>query len=154
MSPSLHTTSLQPFLGYYYARENFFLHGFSAFDMPVNFLNPLMMYNDLGIGYYLRRDPDATRFLTAIVPTFETHINTPLNHRDPYNVFDKAGTPDVVNLTVGINFEFYRRSVLTFGLVEAVTGPRPFDLEAVMLLNIRFGVTPGSRRSLVPMIGG
>ncbi len=145
LSPSLHTTALQPFLGYYFARGDFFFHGFSAIDVPVNFLNPLMMYNDVGVGYYLRRDPDARRFLTAIVPTFETHINTPLNHRDPYNVFDKAGTPDVVNLTAGINFEFHRRSVLTFGLVESVTGPRPFDLEAVVLLNIRFGGgTPGS----------
>jgi hypothetical protein len=152
--PSLHTTTMQPFIGYYFRRGNAFLHGFSAIDVPVNFNNPLMMYNDVGIGYFFRRDDDPNRFLTAVVPTFETHVNTPLNHRDPYNVFDKAGTPDVVNLTAGLNFEFYRRAILTFGIVEAVTGPRPFDLEAVVLFNIRFGGAPGSTQPLVPMIGG
>ena len=33
------------------------------------------------------------------------------------HVFDKAGTPEVVNLTAGFNFEFHRSSILTFGLV-------------------------------------
>ena len=36
-----------------------------------------------------------------------------------------------------VNFEFYRTSVLTFGLVTPITNPRPFDLEALVLLNFR-----------------
>ena len=57
----------------------------------------------------------------------------------------------MVNITSGVNFEFYRTAVLTLGFVTPVTGPRPFDYEATALLNIRFG---GRRRSIVPMIGG
>jgi hypothetical protein len=142
LQPSLHTTTLQPFLGYYFTRAGFFLQGFSAIDVPVNFNDPLMWYNDVGIGYIFRPNPTTAGIVTAIAPTFETHVNTPLNHRDPYNLFDKAATPDVVNLTFGLNLELWRRSVLTFGVVEAVTGPRPFDIEAVALLNIRFGGGP------------
>jgi hypothetical protein len=137
LTPSLHTTTLQPFLGYYFNRCGFYLQGFSAIDVPVNFNNPLMMYNDIGVGYLYR--PQTSGMITAIAPTFETHVNTPLNHRDAYNLFDKAGTPDVVDLTAGLNIEICRRSVLTLGVVEAVTGPRPFAIEAIALLNFRFG---------------
>jgi hypothetical protein len=143
LQPSLHTTTLQPFMGYYFSRAGFFLQGFSALDVPVNFANPLMLYNDVGIGYIYRPDPNNAGMITAVAPTFETHVNTPLNHRDPYSLFDKAGTPDVVNLTAGLNLEFWRRSVLTFGVVESVTGPRPFDLEVLALLNFRFGGSGG-----------
>jgi hypothetical protein len=146
LSPPLHTTSIQPFLGYYLNCRGFFLQGFSALDVPVNYLDPLLMYNDVGIGYYLRRDTDPGRFVTAIAPTFEVHVNTPLNHRDAYNLFDKGATPDIVNLTFGLNIEFLFRSVLTLGVVESVTGPRPFDIEAVALFNWRFGGSAGPRR--------
>ena len=79
-----------------------------------------------------------------MAPTFEVHVNTPLNHRDPFDANDLAGTPDVVNLTYGVNFEFCRTAVLTFGFVTPVTGPKPFDFEALLLFNLRFG---GSRRA-------
>ena len=64
------------------------------------------------------------RFLTAVAPTFEVHVNTPLNHRDPFNRFDIAGTPDGVNLTYGLNFGFQRTAVMTFALVTPVTESR------------------------------
>jgi hypothetical protein len=158
LQPSLHTTTLQPFLGYYFNRCGFFLQGFSAIDVPVNINDPLMWYNDIGIGYLYRPSSSEGRMVTALAPTFETHVNTPLNHRDPYNLFDKAATPDVVDLTFGLNIEFWRRSVLTLGMVEAVTGPRPFDLEVVALLNFRFGgggaqgAMPGSPSLNVPPV--
>ena len=101
-----------------------------------------LIYNDIGIGYFLLRRADPERFLTAIAPTFETHVNTPLTHRDPFNPRDSAGTADIVNLTYGVNFEYYNRAVLTFGLVTPVTGPRPFDLEALVLFNVWFGGSP------------
>jgi hypothetical protein len=28
-----------------------------------------------------------------VAPTFETHINTPLTHRDPFNSKDPGGVP-------------------------------------------------------------
>ena len=111
------------------------------------------MYNDVGIGYFLYRDPDlnSSNFLTAVVPTSEVHVNSPLNHQNAYNPNDIAGSANVVNLTQGVGFEFRRRSILTFGIVTPVTSPKPFDIEALILFNVRFG---GSRRTLPPMLGG
>jgi len=66
-------------------------------------------------------------------------VNSPLNHCGFDNPNELAGAPDVVNLTYGLNVEFDRNSLLTFGFVTPVTGPRPFDYEAVLLFNFRFG---------------
>jgi hypothetical protein len=146
------TTTIQPFMAYYLTRGRFYFHGFTALDIPVDPTDATLLYNDVGLGYFLYRSPDPDRFLTAVVPTLEAHLNTPLNHRGEFNNFDLAGTPDILNITSGINFEFSRRSVLTFGFVNPVTGPRPFDFEAVILLNIRYGKT--ARRSVFPQIAG
>ncbi len=85
------------------------------------------------------------------MPTFEAHINNPLTHRSPFDPNDPTGTTDVVNLTYGVNFEFYKQSTLTFGFVNPVTSPKPFDYEWVLLFNVRFG---GSNRTPPPIIGG
>ena len=98
-----------------------------------------MIYNDLSLNYQLYRSDSADQFITAIVPTFEAHINTPLTHRAEYNLFDPSGTPDVVNLTYGLHSEFFGRAVATFGFVTPVTGPRPFEFEVVGMLNIYLG---------------
>ena len=110
------------------------------------------MFNDVGIGYFLLRDPDPSRFLTAVAPTFEVHVNSPLNHHGFDNPNELAGTPTVVNLTYGLNLEFCRNSLLTFGFVTPVTGPRPFDYEALVLFNFRFGRS--ARRAVPPVTSG
>ena len=150
---SIQTTTIQPYVGYIFRRDRFYLHGFSAFEFPMNPSDVTLMYNDFGVGYFLYRDPDfnSSKFLTAVVPTSEVHVNTPLNHQNAFNPNDIAGTANVVNLTQGVGFEFHRRSILTFGVVTPVTSPKPFDIEALILFNIRFG---GSRRTLPPMLGG
>jgi hypothetical protein len=150
---SVHAAEIQPFVGYIWRRDRFYLHGFAAIDVPTSTSEVTLIFNDIGIGYYLLRRPDPQMFLTAIAPTFETHVSDPLTHRDAFNPKDATGTPDVVNLTSGVNFEFFQRSVLTFGFVTPVTGPRPFNYEWLLLFNFRFG---GSRtgRSALPMLGG
>jgi hypothetical protein len=150
----IHTTMIQPFLGYLWIRGDFYLQGFSAIEFPVNPAQVTYMYNDVGLGYFVLRAPDSdtTRFLTGLAPTFEVHVNTPLNHRDVYNANDPAGSPDVVNLTYGLNMEFRRNALLTFGFVTPVTGPRPFDLEFLLLFNVRFGRS--ARRATPPVISG
>ncbi len=138
---AFHSVEFQPFLGYILAHDRCYLQGFSALAVPSNPRDVTQIYNDIVVGYYIYRQYDPAQFLTGIIPTFETHINTPINHRDPYNRFDPAGTADVVNLTYGLNFEFHRNTFLTFGYVTPVTGPKPFDFEVVALLNIMFGRT-------------
>ena len=65
----------------------------------------------------------------------------PLNHRDPFNRFDPAGTADSVDFTFGLNFGIRNTAVLTTAFVTSVNSPKPFDSEAVVMLNIYFGRT-------------
>ena len=122
-------------------RDRFYLHGFSAIDTPASLRVATMLFNDVGIGYFVLKSTDPQDWLTAIAPTFEVHVNSPLTHGDWTNRNDPGGVPNVVNLTYGINFEFNRRSILTFGMVTPVTGPRPFDYEVLALLNVFYGRT-------------
>jgi hypothetical protein len=146
----INSTLFQPFVGYIWNRGNFYLHGFSAIESPVNPSQVSELFNDVGIGYFLVRSDDPGRLVTAVAPTFEVHVNTPLNHHDFDNPRDAAGTANVVNLTYGLYIEFARNTLLTLGFVNPVTGPKPFDFEALALLNYRFGRS--ARRATPPVI--
>jgi hypothetical protein len=152
-SKSFRDTTLQPFMGYFYSRGNFYLQGFEAIDVPLDPHDVTILFNDIGIGYYVYRNPNSS-FITAFAPTFEVHANIPLNHRDIFNVRDVAGTADVVDLTTGGNIQFGKRTVLLLGAVTPVTGPRPYAIEAVALLNFYFGGSQGRGISpAFPMAG-
>jgi len=150
---AVHDTTVQPFIGYLWRRGDFYLHGFVAIDVPTSVRDVTMVYNDIGIGYYVYRNPDPYGFLTALVPTFEVHVNDPLTHGDFNNPLDLTGTADVVNLTYGISALIGPNSVFTFGVVTPVTGPHPFSYELLGLINIRFGRSRGARAPL-PIVGG
>jgi hypothetical protein len=134
-SRTFHETTLQPFAAFLCARGDFYFQGFSAIDVPTDSHDVTLWFNDLGVGYFLYRACDCDRFLTAVAPTLETHVNTPLNHR---NRSDLAHTPDIVDLTAGVNLEFMQRTRLAVGVVAPVTGPKPFDVEVVVQLRCRF----------------
>jgi hypothetical protein len=136
---NIHETILQPYVGYYLALGNGYFHGFSAIDVPTDERDVTLLHNDIGVGYFLYRSPSACRLLTAVIPTFEAHVNDPLNHRGAFNFADPAGTADWVDLTSGVTFEFRRRATLAVALVTPVTGPKPFDFEVLAQLNVRFG---------------
>jgi hypothetical protein len=38
------------------------------------------MFDDIGVGYFLMRGVP-NQVVSAVVPTVEVHLNTPLNHR-------------------------------------------------------------------------
>jgi hypothetical protein len=136
---SIPTTSLQPFIAYIFNFDRWFLQGFTGSNIPTDSKVTTMYYNDVGIGYFFFRNSSPGALLTAIVPTFEVHVNTPLNHRATTAVGSLLGTPDVVDLTFGVNFALWRRAVLAAGIVDPVTGPRPYELEAIVQLNVFFG---------------
>jgi hypothetical protein len=140
-------TQIQPFVGYLFTRDRFYLQGFTSVDVPSTSQDVTLLFNDLSIGYYAYRAADANRFLTAIVPTAEAHLNTPLNHRG-FSATDLASTPDVLDLTFGTNLEIRKRALISVAYVTPVTGPKPFNAELVLLLNIRLG---GSRQNLSPV---
>jgi hypothetical protein len=144
-------TEIQPFIGYLLIRDRFYLHGFVSLSTPTTIRDVTMFYNDVGVGYFVFRSVDPDRFITSVAPTFEVHLNSPLTHRDWANANDPAGTADVVDLTYGVNVGIFQQSVLTFGWVTPVTGPRPFNYEALLLFNWRFG---RSRTGAAPPIVG
>jgi len=121
--------------------------------VPMNPADALFLHNDVGIGYFVYRNPDPNGFLTLIAPTYEIHVSTPLDHRNPFNSFDPAASQNVVNFTYGINVGLGPRSLLTLGFVTPVTTPKPFDYETTLLFNMYFG---GRRRAIPtpPVIGG
>jgi hypothetical protein len=137
---SLHTTDLQPYLGFIWSYGNFFAQGFSAIDVPMTPSLPTFWYNDLAIGYFLYRNP-GPGCLTAVAPVFEAHLTDPMNHRDWTNPNAIGASYDMLNFTYGLNLEFSHRSYLTFAYCAPVTGPRPFAGEAMLYYNFRFGRT-------------
>jgi hypothetical protein len=145
---------IQPFLGYYRTNGRFYWQGFEAIDVPTDPNDVTMLYNDIGIGYFVYRSPDPHRFLSAIAPTFETHVNVPLNHVGAFRSNDPAGTPNVVDLTFGVNFLVRRSSMLTVAFIDPVTGPRPFDFEWTVLLNYYFGRTRNQPPGPTPPVAG
>jgi hypothetical protein len=151
----LRDVQLQPFLGYIFNLGDFFIQGFTAIDVPTDDRDVTLYYNDFGLGYYLFRSDEPTSFVNAVVPTFEVHVNTPLNHRGALNPNDPFGSADIVNLTYGANVLMGGRALLSVGVVTPVTGPRPFDYEFLALLNIYFGRT-GRNPALqtVPLFAG
>ncbi len=135
----LNSTYFQTCLAYIYNYERWYFQGFSGFSFSANSNDTSMIYNDLGVGYYVFRSRDSRDWLTALAPTFELHVNNPLNHRDPFNRFDLAGSPDSVDLTFGLNFGIKNSAVLTAAFVTSVASPKPFDSEAMLMLNIFYG---------------
>jgi hypothetical protein len=136
--PGFHGTTIQPWLGYIWNWGDLYLHGFTAVDFPADSNDVTILYNDVGVGYFVYRTSDADRLVSAVAPTVEVHVNTPLDHRGVLGSLDPAATPDWVDLTVGTNVEFYQRTRLAVGVVTPVTGPKPFDFEVLAQLRVRF----------------
>jgi hypothetical protein len=134
----IHYTNIQPYLAFQWTFNRLYFIGFAAINIPTSSGDVLMLYDDLSIGYFVYRNADPNAFLKSIAPTVEIHVNTPTNHRDIFNINDIAGTSEVVDTTQGINFFFGKRTVLSLGVAEPLTGPKPFSLEALALLNVFF----------------
>jgi hypothetical protein len=132
------SVTLQPWVGYIWVQDKFFLHGFTSIDVPTDSGDVTMLYNDVGVGYYVYQTKDCDKWITAIVPTLELHVNTPLNHRGAFNFTNQAATPDWVDLTVGTDLELRKHAMLSIGFVTPLTGPKPYDFEVLTQLNIRF----------------
>ena len=147
----LNDTIIEPFVGYLLVRDRFYLQGFTSISTPSSIKDVTMVYNDIGLGYFLVRSTEPTAFFTGVAPTIEAHINTPLTHGGVFNSNDIAGTPAVVDLTYGLNVTMKSNYVMTLGVVTPVTGPRPFNTEYLLLFNVYYG---RSRKAIIPPILG
>jgi hypothetical protein len=94
-----------------------------------------MLTNDIGVGYWLRRN-EQCGLINSIAPTCEVHVTNPLNHRGSDSV--PVGLADIVNMTYGVhvysNFGWY----LSAAVGHPITGPKPFDLEGIVQVGYRF----------------
>jgi hypothetical protein len=131
---NIHSVLFQPFIGYYWNLDRFYVQGFSSVTVPTDERDVTLLFNDIAVGYWLYRCPRG-QVVTGIAPTLEMHVTTPLNHRGE---FDPIVVPDLAVLTAGLHFGFSNHSSLTVGVATPLTGPRPYDVEAMAQLNWRF----------------
>ena len=131
---SLHSTLLQPWFGYIWNADRFFVQAFHSVVVPTDARDVTLLFNDVGLNFWLYRNP-SPRFVDFIVPSFEVHVTTPLNHRSAGDLLD---VPDLVVLTSGIHVGLFRNGTLSLGVAVPVTGPQPFHIEAFTQLNWRF----------------
>jgi hypothetical protein len=131
----------QPFLGYIWTRERFFFQGFTSMTLPLVTVQSMILFQDLGIGIWAYRNEGSGAFLTGFAPTFEMHLNVPLQGPQRASwIFERIGLPfhTQLNLTFGGTFEFWNRATLGLGFVVPTVGPIPFDYEFLAQLNVRF----------------
>jgi hypothetical protein len=151
--PITRDTILQPFVGYIWTADHWFVHGFSGIEVPTDSRDVTLLFNSVGVGYRFCRACPHDCLVRAIDPTLEVHLSDPLNHRGAFRVSDLAGTADVCDLTMATTLELGRRSNLSVGIVTPVTGPKPFDVEALVQLNWFFGARGRTAASSTNVIG-
>jgi hypothetical protein len=129
--PESRPVLFQPFLGGVYNWGNFYLQGFTSVIIPTDSRDPTLFYNDIGVGYFLYRNPNF--LIRGIVPTLEWHITTPAHvHNEDEN------SDTWVTLTPGVHLQVGQTTTITLGASVPVTGPKPFDVEGIAQLNFRF----------------
>ena len=117
-----------------------YVQGFAGVNVPTDSRVVTMLYNDVGIGYFLHRAEDPDAWLTSVVPSMEVHVNTPLNHRGGFSdVGDPGATIDAVNLTFGLSATLRLADGPVGGVRHAGDRAPSVRFEVVALLNIYFG---------------
>jgi hypothetical protein len=116
----------QPWVGFIQVFDRAYLQGISAVIVPTDSRDVTLFSNSLGFGYWLFRS-DTDRLVRGIIPVFEAHIRTPLNHRDPNGL---VFLQDQVNLTGGLHVRL-PRATLGGAVSVPVVAPRPWNVEGI-----------------------
>jgi hypothetical protein len=130
----LHSTLFQPFLGGRLSDGTFFVQAFTSVSVPTKSDFPTLLFNDVSLGYVVYRG-EPTAPITTVAPVVEAHLTTPLTGR---GADAPLVAPDLLVLVAGVQFGVYGPSTLTLGVGAPVTGPRLFDVEGIVQLNLRF----------------
>ena len=130
----IHSTLLQPYMGYIWTRGDLFAQGFNSIVVPTDDSDVTFMAFDLATGYVAYKRPGAA--LSAWIPAAEFHLNTPLNHRGL--TAESAGFVDQLTILGTSHFILYDKSSVAFSAGAPVTGPRSFSLQAGVQFNFRF----------------
>lgn len=126
------TVLFEPFLGYIFnSTGKVYVHGFSSVLVPTDSNYATSLLNDIGVGYVLyRRGPACDRWITAVVPTVEAHVTTPLEKREIMT--------DIVNLTAGVIIGLGKRSSFGIAFDTPITQPHPYDFQTVAYLDVTY----------------
>jgi hypothetical protein len=131
---------IEAFMGFILSQGDFYCQGFTSLIVPLARPESIVLFEDLGVGYFVYRD--ATGLIRSVAPTVEMHITVPLKQADPsvsdFGLFDTTHVSDIVDFTLGGTIEFSNRSTLGLGVCVPVTGPKPWDVEAIAQFNYRF----------------
>jgi hypothetical protein len=121
----------QPYVGFLYNfGTNWYAEGYSSVAIPTNSNTDLLLFEDIGVGYWLYQ---GNSFLTGIVPTVEFHANIAPNDKEciGYNTNE-------LDITAGVHAIFNRRAILTLAGSIPVSGPLPYTFEGIIQLNYMF----------------
>jgi hypothetical protein len=130
----LHSTLIQPFVGARVQAGDVFALAFSSVAIPTDSRDVTILFNDLAVGFVMHVT-DPAGLVRWVAPTAEVHVTTPLTHRNGTGL---VSVPDLVVLTGGVEVGFGTGTSVNVGVATPVTGPRPFDVEAVLQLNFRY----------------
>jgi hypothetical protein len=133
---------LAPFGGFIWQQGDLFVHGFSSLTLPVVRAESIVLFNDVGVGYYVYRDESPSSLVSAIVPTLELHLTNPLRQPDPnvrlFGLIDNIRIPNTLDVTLGTTAVLSNSGTLGVALSVPLTGPKPFDVEVLVQLNYLF----------------
>jgi hypothetical protein len=143
LNPGMSTIAyLAPFGGFIWQQGDLFVHGFSSLTLPVVRAESIVLFNDVGVGYYVYRDDSPSSMVSAIVPTLELHLTNPLRQPDRkvnlFGIVDDQRLSDVFDVTLGTTAVLSNRGTLGVALSVPLTGPKPFDVEVLVQLNYLF----------------
>ncbi|HLZ08972.1 MAG TPA: hypothetical protein VKT80_10320, partial [Chloroflexota bacterium] len=126
---------LQPYVGFWRRfTERAYFHSFNSIAIPTDSRDVVFMFNDIGFGYWLYRNPN-DRFVQGVVPTIELHLDTPLTDRGAQTI--PIGVSDQLNLTLG-GYAVLPRSLLGWAVAVPLLGPRSYGVEMLANYTLRF----------------
>lgn len=128
------TFYIQPWLGWLLNGDRTFAMGFHSFFIPTDTDDVSYLSNDLAAGFWLYRNRYDRR-IHGLVSQVEMHVLTPLDHRNTAGLLYAV---DQVTVTGGLNLILGNNTSIGGGLAIPVSGPRVYDFEGIVSLNIRF----------------
>jgi hypothetical protein len=134
---TIHSTLIQPFVGYLWNFDRFYIQAFHSVVVPTDSRDICLLFNDIGLNYWLYRSEQPDSLLRFIVPMIEAHVTTPLTHRNE-SPSDALFLPDTLVMTAGVHFGLFRNGTLSLGVATPVTAPRFFGVEGFVQLNWRY----------------
>jgi hypothetical protein len=135
-SRTLHDTILQPWVGAALAAGDtgLYVTGFSSVAIPTDSEDVTFWFNDLGVGYVIDTGGLST-WITAVTPTVEAHVNTPLDHKNSDSLI--LGI-NLVDLVAGVHVTLKQDCTFTLGAATSLSGPRPYDVEMIAQLAMHY----------------